>query len=213
MEKSKLTMRDLLAPFFFALVLILYPAAGVHAQQEKPADTPELREKAIHLKSLLDDLLSNPNSSSIQKIIKSGDLAVDALIDKALELKSLGETALNEKNYLKAAMHFQSSLEYVIQAIRSQKNNAEEPQKIQASLEEKRKASDTFISAATRVVEQESNVEATRLLKMAKDARTRAEADSKQGRNEEALAELESSTRLAQQAIMLVRQGKVIERK
>lgn len=213
MEKSKLTIRDLLAPFFFALVLILYPVPGVHAQQEKPADTPELREKAIHLKSLLDDLLSNPNSSSIQKIIKSGDPAVDALIDKALELKSLGETALNENNYLKAAMHFQSSLEYVIQAIRSQKNNAEEPQKIQANLEAKRKASDTFISAAARVVQQESNDEATRLLKMAKDARTRAEAHSKQGRNEEALAELENSTRLAQQAIMLVRQGKVIERK
>lgn len=204
-------MRSLIAPIFFALVCILYPASGICEQQEKPVAAKAVMDKANHLKSLLDDLLSDSNSSSIQKAIKSGDGQIKPLIDKARELKSRGEAALKEKNYLEAANHLQSSLEYVIQAIREQKSETEEPQK--SKLEDKLKANESFISAATRVVKQESNAEATRLLEMAKDARIRAEADSKEGRNEEALAKLENSTRLAQQAIMLVRQGKVIERK
>ena len=205
-------MRGFIVPLLFALACILNPAVSIAAQQEKPVDNNEIANKAKHLKSLLDDLLSNPNSSSIQKAIKNGDAQAKPLLDKALELKSRGEALLNEKNYLEAAVHFQSSLQYVMQAIRTQTSETENPPTIKAKLDEKLKTNESFIAAATSIVMQESNGDAIKLLKMAKEARIKAEAESKQGRGEAALAELENSTRLAQQAIMLVRQGKVMER-
>jgi hypothetical protein len=66
--------------------------------------------------------------------------------------------------------------------------------------------------AATRVVNGESNGRAVEFLAEAKEVRGRADASVANGDAEAALQELEDSTQLAQQAIMSVRDGKVIER-
>ena len=67
-------------------------------------------------------------------------------------------------------------------------------------------------SAAARVVNGEPNGKAVDSLAEAREARSRADASVASGDAEAALQELENSTQLAQQAIMSVRDGKVIKR-
>ena len=71
---------------------------------------------------------------------------------------------------------------------------------------------DTFITAATRIVEGEPNDNAVELLASARSARARAEVTEANSDTGAALQELENSTQLAQKAIMSVRNGMVIQR-
>jgi len=71
---------------------------------------------------------------------------------------------------------------------------------------------DTFISAANRVVGGEPTKEAVNLLEMAEDARSKSDTLADKGELEAALENMKQSTHMAQQAIMSVRNGKVIER-
>lgn len=207
-------MRGLAAALVLAHFVVLYPASGANAQQPEPITPEEIMGRANYLKNVLENLLMGPNFSSIRKATENGDPQVKALVDKAMALKEQGERALAQKKYLEAVVNFQSSIEHVFQAIRGAEHPAaEKRQKTKAKLARKLEANQTFISAAAGVVEREPNAEAAKLLQSAKEGRARAEAESQQGNDDEALAELAISTDLAKRAIIAVRGGHVIERK
>src|SRR3972149_3747424 len=166
------------------------PWSGLQAGDAGPDDAAII-DRAIELRELLEHLLLDANDSSIQKIIKEGDEPTKALIAKALEMKSQGEQLLAEKKYLAAAVSLQSSLDYVFKAIRQGNEQEGPPEMLQAKLQEHVKVNDTFISTATRVVTDEQNQDALKLLEMAKAARSRADAETGDGKSEAALLELE----------------------
>ena len=205
-------MRNYLIPVLLSSMWILSPDAIVLAQDNDPVDTQIVMERANNLKSMLDNLLVESNHSSIQKVIKQGGESSEPLIAEALRLKSSGEQLLAEKEYMQAAITLQSALDHVFQAIRSEHNDEVPASVLNVRLADDIIVNDTFISAASRVVTGDPNKDASDLLAMAKEARSRADKESAIGDLEAALVELENSTQLAQQAIMSVRNGMVIER-
>lgn len=169
-------------------------------------------ERAVHLKTLLDRLLNQSNHSSIQKALTDSGGAGDPMVEEALRLKKSGEQFLADEDYLQAAMTLQSALDQVFLVIRSKDHGGTEENLTNARLTEAIVANDTFISAATRVVGGDPNSQAADFLAQAREARAVADARAENGDPAAALEEVEQSTRLAQQAIMSVRNGKVIER-
>lgn len=205
-------MRNYLIPLLLTSIWILSPDSILLAQDNDPADTQVVMERANNLKIMLDHLLVDSNHSSIQKVITEGGESSEPLIAEALRLKSSGEQLLAEKEYMKAAIALQSALDHVFQAIRSEHINEVPTDELNVRLAENIIVNDTFISAGSRVVTGEPNKDALDLLAMAKEARSSADTKSANGDLEAALEELEHSTHLAQQAIMSVRNGMVIER-
>jgi len=205
-------MRNYLIPVLLSTMWILSPDAIAHAQDNDPVDTRIVMERANNLKDMLDNLLVDSNHSSIQKVIKQGGESSEPLIAEALRLKASGEQLLAEKEYMQAAITLQSALDHVFQAIRSAHVDEVPASVLNVRLADDIIVNDTFISAASRVVTGDPNKDALDLLAMAKEARSRADKESAIGDLEAALVELEKSTQLAQQAIMSVRNGMVIER-
>jgi hypothetical protein len=111
-----------------------------------------------------------------------------------------------------AAMTLQAALDKVFQAIRSDDEKDGEEARLSARLTDAIIVNDTFIAAATRVVNGDPDGEAVNLLAEAREVRGRADANVADGDAAAALQELAVSTQLAQQAIMSVRDGKVIQR-
>lgn len=200
-------MRAYLIPMF------LFLASPLFAAEDAPPDTQAVMERAVHLNELLDRLLAQSNHSSIQKAINDDSAANGSLIDEALRLKSIGEQALADGEYLEAAMTLQAALDHVFQAIRAENDRGGGGAELADRLQEAISANDTFLEAAARVVESEENAEARKLLGLAEQARAKADADAGSGDIAAALDGMEASTQFAQQAIMSARNGKVIERR
>ena len=205
-------MRNYLLLLLLTGLLGLAPGPMLLAQDKRAADTEAVIERANHLNGLLDKLLTQSNHSSIQKTLTNGSHDNDPLIEEALRLKAEGEDALAEGDHLRAAMLLQAALDKVFQAIRSDDEEDGQEARLNARLADAIAANDTFITAATRVVNGEPNGKAVDLLAEAREVRGRADASVAKGDAEAALQELDDSTQLAQQAIMSVRDGKVIER-
>jgi len=205
-------MRNYLLLLLLTGLLGLAPGPTLLAQDKQAADTEAVIERANHLNGLLDKLLTQSNHSSIQKTLTNGSHDNDPLIEEALRLKAEGEDALAEGDHLRAAMLLQAALDKVFQAIRSDDEEDGQEARLNARLADAIAANDTFITAATRVVNGEPNGKAVDLLAEAREVRGRADASVAKGDAEAALQELDDSTQLAQQAIMSVRDGKVIER-
>jgi len=203
--------------YYLKYLCIVFCTAAItvlplYAAENSQADTIIIINQTNELKKLLNHLLLESNGSSIQKIIKQGDEPIKALIADAFKYKDEGEKLLSEKKYMEAAVSFQISLNFVFKAIRQGGGPAEPADAIAFKLKEHFKVNDTFIATATRVVGTQQNQDALKLLQLAKEARNRAENESSDGKDEAALQELENSTHLAQQAIMKIRNGQVIER-
>jgi hypothetical protein len=205
-------MRNYLLLLLLTGLLGLSPGPTLLAQDNQAANTEAVIERANHLKGLLDKLLTQSNHSSIQKTLTNGSHDNDPLIEEALRLKAEGEDALAEGDHLHAAMALQAALDKVFQAIRSDDENDGEEARLSARLTDAISVNDTFISAATRVVNGEPNGEAVDFLADAREVRERADTSVANGDTEAAVQELAESTQLAQQAIMSVRDGKVIQR-
>lgn len=205
-------MRKYLPLFFLACYWSLSPGTMIYAQQDQVTDMQSVIERGNHLKTLLDQLLSESNHSSIHKAIDQGGEEADPLIQEALRLKADGEQLLAQEEYVKAAMALQSALDMVFQAVRSERDSSDAEEGSSTQLIEAKSINDTFITAATRVVDGERNDEALQLLVAARDARAVAEKGEAEGDLRAALRELERSTQLAQKAIMSVRNGMVIQR-
>jgi len=204
-------MRNYFFPLLMIALICLSPGLSVAASDIDAADSQAIMERAHHLNDLLDKLLSQSNHSSIQKSLHNGSGSGDPQLEKALQLKSEGEQLLAEEEYMKAAVKLQAALDMVFAAVRAQEGGAEPAD--ESRLTEAIAANDTFISAATRVVNGDPDGKAVDLLNSAREARTKADASAHSGDTETALQELEISTQLAQQAIVVVRNGKVIERR
>jgi len=205
-------MRNYLLLLLLTGLLGLSPGPTLLAQDNQATETEAVIERANHLKGILDKLLEQSNHSSIQKALIEGGDASNPLIEEALRLKAEGEQFLADEDYLKAAMTLQAALDKIFQAVRSNDNGGAAEKAANARLADAIAANDTFILAATRVVNGEPNGKAVEFLAQAREARTRADATVAKGDAEAALQELEDSTHLAQQAIMSVRNGKVIQR-
>lgn len=205
-------MRNYLPLLLLTGLLGLAPGQTLLAQDNEATDTEAVVERANNLKGLLDKLLEQSNHSSIQKTLTNGSHDNDPLIEEALRLKAEGEDALAEGDHMRAAMTLQAAMDKVFQAIRSDDENDGEEARLKARLADAIATNDTFILAATRVVNGEPNGKAVDFLAQAREARTRADASVANSDTEAALQELEDSTHLAQQAIVSVRDGKVIER-
>lgn len=205
-------MRNYLILLLLTSILLLSPDTVLFAQDHDSADTQIVMKRANNLKNLLDHLLVDSNHSSIQKVITQGGESSELLIAEALRLKSSGEQLLAEKDYMKAAIALQSALDHVFQAIRSEHVDDVPVDELNIRIAENITVNDTFMSAASRVVNSDPNKNAVELLAMAKEARSIADTKSDNGDLEAALEELEHSTHLAQQAIKSVRNGMVIER-
>lgn len=205
-------MQNYLIPLLLSSIWILSPDSILLAQDDDPADSQAVMERANNLKNMLDRLLVDSNHSSIQKFITQGGESSEPLIAEALRLKSSGEQLLADKEYLQAAITLQSALDHVFQAIRSEHIDEVPMDDLSVRLAENITVNDTFMSAASRVVAGDPNKDALDLLAMSKEARGNADTKSGDGDLEAALEELEHSTHLAQQAIMSVRNGMVIER-
>jgi len=113
---------------------------------------------------------------------------------------------------MQAAIALQSALDHVFKAIRSEHIQDDSADAFKSRLAEEITVNDTFISAANRVVGGEPTKEAVNLLEMAEDARSKSDTLADKGELEAALENMKQSTHMAQQAIMSVRNGKVIER-
>lgn len=205
-------MQNYLIPLLLSSIWILSPDSILLAQDDDPVDSQAVMERANNLKNMLDRLLVDSNHSSIQKFITQGGESSEPLIAEALRLKSSGEQLLADKEYLQAAITLQSALDHVFQAIRSEHIDEVPLDDLSVRLAENITVNDTFMSAASRVVAGDPNKDALDLLAMSKEARGNADTKSGDGDLEAALEELEHSTHLAQQAIMSVRNGMVIER-
>ena len=206
-------MRNYVFPLVMTVLICLSPGTSAVARDIDTSDTRAVIERAHHLKTLLDRLLSESNHSSIQETLHNGNGSGDPQLEEALRLKASGEKLLEEEEYMKAAVTLQAALDQVFAAVRAEDNGAETAEASNARLTEAISANDTFISAATRVVNGEPDGKAVELLESARQARAKADASADTGDTETALRELEISTQLAQQAIMAVRNGKVIERR
>lgn len=207
-------MRNYLLPVVMtALFGLVFCPTALLAQDTPTPNSDVVIERANQLKFLLDRLLSESNDSSIHDALYADGESGDPLLEEALRLKSSGEKLLADEEYLKAAVTLQAALDKVFAAIRVQENRDENTAASSAQLAEAISANDTFISAATRVISDEKAENAVDLLESAREARSNADASAAKGDLETALKELETSTHLAQQAIMTVRNGKVIERK
>ncbi len=206
-------MRYYLILLLLTSIWTLTPDSILLAEDDDPVDTKIVIERAKNLKTMLDHLLVDSNHSSIQKVINEGGESSEPLIAEALRLKSSGERLLTEKKYLEAAIALQSALDHVFQAIRSEHDENEPADALEFRLAESVEINDTFISAALRVVNGEPSKEASGLLEMAKDVRSKADMQIANGDVVAALDNLKQSTEMAQQAIMSVRNGKVIERR
>ncbi len=206
-------MRTYLITLFLTSIWILTPVSTLLAQDDDPVDIQIVMERANNLKTMLDRLLVDSNHSSIQKVIKEGGDSSEPLIAEAIRLKSNGEQLLAEEEYMQAAIELQSALDHVFQAIRSEDSQHEPADALEFRLAEYVEINDTFISAAQRVVNDEPNNEASGLLELAKDVRGKADLQSANGDLAAAVESLQRSTQMAQQAIMSVRNGKVIERR
>jgi len=206
-------MRFHLILLILTSIWTLCPDGVLLAENSDPVDTQIVMERANNLKIMLDRLLVDSNHSSIQKVIREGGESSEPLIAEALRLKSNGEQLLAEEKYMEAAIALQSALDHVFQAIRSEYDEDESTDALEFRLAEYVEVNDTFISAALRVVNGEPNKEASGLLEMAKDTRSKADMQTAKGDLEAALENLNRSTEMAQQAIMSVRNGKVIERR
>lgn len=193
-------------------MMCLSPGPSVMAADIESTDTQAVIERAHHLKDLLDRLLSESNHSSIQKSLHNGGTD-DPQLEEALRLKSSGEKLLADEEYMQAAVTLQAALDQVFEAVRAKDNGTQSTDKASARLAEAVAANDTFIAAATRVVNGDPDGKAVDLLKSAREARAKADASTESGDTTAALKELEISTQLAQRAIMTVRDGKVIERR
>ena len=110
-------------------------------------------------------------------------------------------------------MTLQAALDHVFQAIRSENRHDETGIDPDKRLAEAKATNDTFVSAAARVVKGETGGQAGDFLASAQEARATADSSAANGDLDAAVDELERSTRLAQQAIMSVRNGMVIERR
>lgn len=204
-------MRNYFFPLLMIVLICFSPGPSVAATDIDAADTQAVMERAHHLNDLLDKLLSQSNHSSIQKALQNGSGSGDPQLEEALRLKSTGEQLLAEEEYMKAAVTLQAALDMVFTAVRAQESDAEPAD--ESRLAEAIVANDTFISAATRVVNGDPDGKAVDLLDSAREARAKADASADSGDTDAALQELENSTELAQQAIVAVRNGKVIERR
>lgn len=206
-------MRKYFFPLLMILLITLSSGPSVMARDIDRSETQAVIERAHHLKDLLDKLLSESNHSSIQETLHNGSNSGDPQLEEALRLKSSGEQFLEDEEYMKAAVTLQAALDQVFEAVRAQDNGADSADASSARLTEAITANDTFISAATRVVNGDPDSKALELLESAREARAKADASADSGDTDTALQELEISTQLAQQAIMTVRNGKVIERR
>ena len=205
-------MRNLLQIVMISMLLCVVSGPPPFAQELHEADSQGVIDRANNLKSLLDKLLAETNHSSIHEAIENGDRNGDPAIEEALKLKEEGEAFLAEGDHLHAAMSLQAALDKLFQAIRGDNEVANEEARTQARLDEAVVANDTFIAAATRVLNGGSNSEAADFLAEAQEVRARADASAANGDTEAAMQALSVSTELAQQAIMSVRNGMVIER-
>lgn len=205
-------MRNILTLLLFTVLVGLFPGQALCAQDSQASDVQAVMDRANHLKSLLDRLLTQSNHSSIRMALNEGGDDSDPLMEEALALKARGERFLADEDYLQAAMTLQAALDQVFQVIRSKDNGTADGKEPSARLAEAIAVNDTFTSAATRVVNGESKEEAADLLAQAREARARADTSAANGDPDAALQELEQSTQLAQQAIMSMRNGMVIER-
>lgn len=205
-------MRKYLPLLILTCYWSLSPGPMLYAQQDQATDMQAVIERGNHLKTLLDQLLSETNHSSIHKALDERGETADPLIEEALRLKSDGEQLLVEEDYVKAAMRLQSALDMVFQAIRSAGSSGDAKKDLSSHMVEVKAVNDTFITAATRIVEGEPNDKAVELLASARSARARAEVTEANSDTGAALQELENSTQLAQKAIMSVRNGMVIQR-
>jgi len=205
-------MRNYILLLLLTGLLGLAPGPTIMAQDDQAADAEAVIERANHLQRLLDKLLTQSNHSSIQKTLTNGSHDNDPLIEEALRLKAEGEDALAEGDHLHAAMILQAALDKVFQAIRSDDEKDGVEARLDARLVDAISVNDTFISAATRVVNGDPDGEAVNFLSEAREVRGIADASVADGDAEAALLELAESTQLAQQAIMSVRDGKVIHR-
>jgi len=205
-------MHKLLLLLLLTSAFVFLPDSILLAEGNGASDTQAVAERANNLKNILDRLLAQSNHSSIQKVINEGGDSSDPLIAEAMQLKASGEQLLDEQEYLKAAMTLQAALDRVFQAIRSHENYDASEAALEARITEAKAANDTFIAAATRVVNGDPEMNAGEYLTMAREARDEADSVAAKGDLEAALEELNKSTDLAQQAIMSVRNGMVIER-
>jgi len=148
-------MRNYLILLLLTGLLGLSPSTTLLAQDSQMPDTQAVIEKANNLKNLLDKLLDQSNHSSIQKALNEGGEASGPLIEEAMRLKASGEQYLAEEDYLQAAMTLQAALDQVFQAIRSNGGADQASKHTEARMAEAIAANDTFISAASRVVNGE----------------------------------------------------------
>lgn len=211
-------MKNILGKFIFLMLYLILISAWVNGQtlQNQEIDLREVIEKDKYLKNLINNLLLSPNVSSIQEATRNNhnNDQVKELMDKAMMKKVLGEKLFADEKYLEALVNFQSSLEYILQAIRDTTNQDDGEQKAKSEIKEKLKSNEYFISTATRILDEENkNEEPRNLLEKAKEAKAKAMAKINEGKTSEALEALENSTSLAERAIILVREGKTIERK
>ncbi|MBI2878031.1 MAG: hypothetical protein HYY20_14235 [Candidatus Tectomicrobia bacterium] len=214
-------MKKLFKSLFLSLLLMFSISISVWADyqptQNQDIDPKEIIERGKYLKNIINNLLLSPNVNSIQEATKNtqNNAQIKELIDKALEKKLLGEKLFDEKNYLEALVNFQSSLEYILQAIKETKNLDDQEKRARSEIKEKLKSNDFFLSTATKIIEEEKtpSEEPRRLLEKAREAKAKAEAKINEGKMSEALEALETSTSLAERAIIWVRDGKTIERR
>jgi hypothetical protein len=205
-------MKFLYSLLILTALLCLHPERTSIAQEAPTADAEAVMERAVRLQNLLDQLLSDSNHSSIHKALTDSSGDGDPMIEEALRLKASGEQMLSEQDYLHAAMTLQSALDKVFQVIRAKDDGSSAEQFANGRLAQAIAANDTFLSAATRVVDGDPNSQATDLLAQARQSRELADTRAEAGDSAAALEKIEQSTRLAQEAIMSVRNGMVIER-
>jgi hypothetical protein len=205
-------MKFLYPILILTALLCLHPEHTSVAQEAQPADAEAVMERAVRLKNLLDQLLSDSNHSSIHKALSDSSGTGDPMVEEALRLKASGEQMLADQDYLHAAMTLQSALDKFFQVIRSKDDGSTAEQFANGRLAQAIAANDTFLAAATRVVDGDPNGQGADLLAQARQSRELADTRAEAGDSAAALENVEQSTRLAQEAIMSVRNGMVIER-
>lgn len=201
-EKNKMKPQKIKIPNLIAAGIFLLLWCGLSYAAEPPEGySPE--KDAMSMAKYMETLFAD-GSSLVKSIEESSDTKAKTLLGMAREKKKAADQEINQKKYADAIVSFQSSYNYLMDAVKIVTAKSREEKWLIDEVEESKVSADFYIIRLEKGVKDTKNAEAFKLLQDAKTARTKAKENIKASDYKEALKNLDASISFSRHAISLV---------